>query len=258
MTTGQDNLLISLPFSERTDFAQSSRYFWDSRRRGKEQFVIIQHTHSGIGMFELDGMHLPVPPEHAFIAVVPEASSYYYPREATEPWVFSWINFYGNLGLSLAREFRKTFGPVVPLPHRSPAGRIYHSLVGTESRMAPDRHATSVACYDFLMQWARQLSEPSQRRGDPVDLALEICASRFREPLGVKELAAASGLTREHFTRIFVARTGRSPARYLRDLRVRAAREMLGRGDAPPVREVALRCGFPSVRSLRAALVAEG
>ncbi len=260
MLPNPDDLLISLPFAERENIAHSSRYYWNSAQRGNEQFVIIQRTQTGYGIFEIDGKPWPVPPESAFIAIVPEQSVYYFPKEAQIPWHFSWINFYGNLGISLTREFRNTFGPVLPLPARSEAGRLYRRLAFPEPGSSLDPHKTSAACYTFLMEWARQLTRPMQREGDPVETALALCASRFREPLGVKELAAITGLTREHFTRLFTARTGRSPARHLRDLRVKAAREMIRTqegSNAAPAREVALRCGFPSVRSLKAALAGE-
>jgi transcriptional regulator GlxA family with amidase domain len=120
----------------------------------------------------------------------------------------------------------------------------------------PDPHDASVAGYAFIMEWLRQLSRPALQRGDPVQVALALCAARFREPLGVKELAAQTGLSREHFTRIFTERMGKSPARYLRDLRVSAVQQMMRRQNLP-LKEVALRGGFPSVRSLRQALGAK-
>jgi AraC-like DNA-binding protein len=257
MPSNPDALLISLPFAEKYDSAQSARYYWHSNQRGNEPFVIIQRTLTGSGVFEIGGKAWPVPPQSAFIAIIPENSIYYFPKEAEVPWSFSWINFYGALGVSLAREFRNTFGPVVPLPERTEAARRYHRLALPEDGKIPDPHQASAASYAFLMEWAGQLTRPMQQEGDPVETALKVCAQRFREPLGIKELASMTGLTREHFTRLFTARTGQSPARHLRDLRVAAAREMMQTRPSPhsnPDSEVALRCGFPSLRSLRAAL----
>jgi len=247
-------LLISLPFGNGLTSVNSPRYYWDNAARGNETFVILQWTLEGEGCFEFKGKSWPVRAGEAFVAIVPEASAYAFPKDAAEPWKFAWVNFYGSLGVSLWRQFREVFGPVVSLPNLSPASVMFLKLAELANAGAlQDAHEASAASYAFLMEWTRQLTRPMMQLGDPVQGAVALCAARFREPLGIKELAAQTGLSREHFTRLFTARTGKSPARYLRDLRVNAARQMLRRQSAP-LKEVALRCGFPSVRSLRMAL----
>lgn len=252
MPASDSSFLLYSPFAPHGETIVSTRYYWDNARRGNDRFVIIQKTLSGCGMFETDGKTQAVPEDHAFIAVVPEESVYYYPREATEPWVLSWINIYGEFACRLISSFRQTYGAVLPLPRKSAAGLVYERLSSGLENPA-DSFGNSALCYQFLMEWARQLAQPKLQEQSPVEVALNLCATRFREPLGVKELADATGLTREHFTRLFTEQTGTSPARYLRDLRTRAAREMMEIGGIP-AKEVALRSGFPSVRSLRAAL----
>ena len=254
MSVDPNSLLVSLPFGQSLSSVNSPRYHWDNAIRGKEEFVILQWTLEGEGCFTFKGKHWPVRVGEAFIAIVPEQSSYYFPKQSLEPWKFAWLNFYGVLGVSLMRQFREVFDPVVSLPQRSKASAMFLKLADlANAGDLQDAHEASAASYAFLMEWTRQLTRPMMQRGDPVQVAIALCAARFREPLGIKELAAQTGLSREHFTRIFTDRTGKSPARYLRDLRVNAAREMLGR-QGSPLKEVALRCGFPSVRSLRMAL----
>ena len=61
--------------------------------------------------------------------------------------------------------------------------------------------------------------------------------------LGVEDLAAAAGLNPVYFARQFKLRTGSSPHRYLRSLRVKRAKELL-RNDDMSIAEIALICGF--------------
>jgi transcriptional regulator GlxA family with amidase domain len=103
------------------------------------------------------------------------------------------------------------------------------------------------------MEWVRLLEEPSRRTGDAVETVQRICRMRFREPLGIKQLADMCGVTREHLTREFASRVGMPPATYLRSVRVEAARRMLADGSIP-LGEVAMRCGFPSARALNLAM----
>ncbi len=255
-TSAASSLLISAPFGNRHETVQTTRYHFDNLQRGEAAFVILQRTTEGEGCFAWEGQVHRVPPGHLFIAIVPEASAYYYPAEATRPWSFQWLNFYGPLAIVLMRDFRAAFGPVVPLPENSAPGNLFAKLTGTlKERRFADPYDRSLLCYSLVVEWTRFLSAPLQRKSDPIEVAMSVAAARFREPLGVKELAALSGLTREHFTRLFTTRVGTSPATYLRSLRLEAAHEMLQTAATPPnLREIAMRCGFPSVRSLRHAL----
>lgn len=249
--------MLFSPFGNLRESVQSSRYRWDNLQRGDETFVIIQRTRSGCGAFRVDGRVHPVPVDHAFIAIVPEPSLYFYPRDGQEPWDFHWINLYGAAAISLMTAFRATYGPVLPLPGATPAGKLFMQLTdhATQHGLA-DPFEVSSTCYRFIMEWGRQLSRPLLQQGDPVENALALCALRFRERIGVKELAASTGLSREHFTRLFTQKTGLSPALHLRRLRTAAAREMLARPSVT-LKETALRCGFPSARTLRKALAEE-
>jgi AraC-like DNA-binding protein len=59
---------------------------------------------------------------------------------------------------------------------------------------------------------------------------------------GLDDLAVLAGLNRAHLVRVFRRATGTTPHAYLIDRRVRAARRLLARGEAPA--EVAAACGF--------------
>jgi AraC family transcriptional regulator len=61
--------------------------------------------------------------------------------------------------------------------------------------------------------------------------------------LGIEDLAAAAGLSPVYFARQFKLRTGSTPHRHLRSLRVKRAKELL-RGDYRSIAEIALTCGF--------------
>jgi AraC family transcriptional regulator len=61
--------------------------------------------------------------------------------------------------------------------------------------------------------------------------------------LAVEDMAAAAGLSPVYFARQFKLRTGGSPHRYLRSLRVERARQLLSHDDMS-IAEIALNCGF--------------
>ncbi|HEY2059061.1 MAG TPA: AraC family transcriptional regulator [Amycolatopsis sp.] len=71
----------------------------------------------------------------------------------------------------------------------------------------------------------------------------ELMAERLGEPLGLAELADATGLSVSRFSRRFKARTGLPPHRYLLRLRVEQAGLLLRTG-TEPIADIAARCGF--------------
>jgi AraC-like DNA-binding protein len=92
---------------------------------------------------------------------------------------------------------------------------------------------------------AAQWTQPrAVRSADPrIRLAVDLIHSRFAEPLAIDDIAAAAQMSRFHFSRRFLAVTGKSPYRYLLDVRLKRAAELLRRGRLS-VTEVAFETGF--------------
>jgi AraC-like DNA-binding protein len=78
--------------------------------------------------------------------------------------------------------------------------------------------------------------------------AKDLADSRYFEPLGVAELAAAAGLSRAHFSREFRRAFGESPHAYLLTRRLERAATLL-RSTDHSVLEICLTVGLQSVGS---------
>lgn len=223
------------------------RYRWNCWERGDRPFVILQWTRSGAGVYENKQGRWPVPAHHAFVAVVPERSTYYYPAEARDPWVFTWVNFYGTLACDLFRKFQSEFGPVIPLSAQGASAAALRRLLTLTGRT--DRSRVSLQAYAFILEWWREASRPADDSEAGLARALRFCRDHFREPLGVKQIAHEAGMSREHFSRTFTKHTQESPAAFLRRLRVEESARLL-RETSLPLREIAMRSGFYSARHL--------
>lgn len=244
------DIAITVPYSNVGETVTSPRYRWNCFDRGDEPFVTIQWTLSGSGVYEDEHGPKPVPPEHAFIAIVPERAVYYYPPTNQEPWVFTWLNFYGSFACEIMRRFKAEFGPVVPLSSRGAAAASLRRLLAmTSPGEAPDRSRVSLQSYAFLLEWWREASQPARSTEKGLARAIRFCREHFREPLGVKQLAQEAGMSREHFSRIFHQHVGHSPGAYMRNLRVNEAAQLL-RETGLPLREISMRCGFYSSQHL--------
>ncbi|CAO3439754.1 helix-turn-helix domain-containing protein [Azospirillum endophyticum] len=105
-----------------------------------------------------------------------------------------------------------------------------------------------------LLLRALEARQPSASvPADPIDRALALMAERCDEPLTVAELAEAAGLAPSRFHERFRARTGRTPASLLADLRLDRAEALLREG-CLPLAEVALAVGFSDQSALTRSL----
>ena len=80
---------------------------------------------------------------------------------------------------------------------------------------------------------------------NPVQKALWFVESHLREPIALEEIAAHSGVSPYHLTRVFDAVTGHSLMRYVRARRLSEAARQLCNG-APDILNVALDAGYGS------------
>ena len=85
----------------------------------------------------------------------------------------------------------------------------------------------------------------SGRRGTShvVTLVADLIAERPHLPFSVNELAAASRMTRSHFSKLFRERVGRSFSTYVAERRIALAKELL-RNPMLNISEVGGRCGY--------------
>jgi AraC-like DNA-binding protein len=77
---------------------------------------------------------------------------------------------------------------------------------------------------------------------DAVARARDYLVENYASDIGLEELAAVAGLSRAHLIRAFRRKFHVTPHAFLTDLRIRAARRRLQRGD--PLAEIAFDCGF--------------
>ncbi|MFW5846092.1 MAG: helix-turn-helix domain-containing protein [Planctomycetota bacterium] len=96
-----------------------------------------------------------------------------------------------------------------------------------------------------LLLWADAVNPRAHAPHENEQVAAAVLHLRlhFDEPLSVADLAAASGWTPSHFAHRFRAATGLSPMRYLEEVRIRNACDLLRETDWD-IGTIALRCGF--------------
>ncbi len=122
---------------------------------------------------------------------------------------------------------------------------IYRSWLAKKSDYQP----TSMSLLYGIIADMSELKERS-RRGKEKNViysSVLYIKEHFCDPsLGMDEIAAASGISRTHFGRVFKEMYGETPKRYIERLRFERARELVS-ADGLTVSEIAEMCGFSDV-----------
>jgi transcriptional regulator GlxA family with amidase domain len=102
-------------------------------------------------------------------------------------------------------------------------------------------------------QFSRVLEAQSSLR-KPLHETLVWATDNLDKDLSVENLAARAAMSRRNFTRVFAAELGTSPAHYVEQLRIEAARRLLEESPGG-VEEIAGACGFSSAELMRRAFL---
>lgn len=101
------------------------------------------------------------------------------------------------------------------------------------------------------LQFSRNNKLPAQGRSVLQSVQRWIAANPAAD-LSVPRLAERAGLSARHFARLFQHEVGVTPAAWVEEARIAAARKLLERGDQSP-KQVAALCGFSNADVLRRA-----
>jgi transcriptional regulator GlxA family with amidase domain len=100
-------------------------------------------------------------------------------------------------------------------------------------------------------QFSASLSLQASDRAPLRDLQVWLL-DNLREPLTVERMAAQAGMSPRNFARVFAEQIGVTPARFVSQVRVEAARRRLEES-SQPIELIAEECGFGSAESMRGA-----
>lgn len=233
-----------MPTSAGYEIAADASYSWDGLQRGQSSFVVVQHTLAGAGRLRYERQRRTVAPGETMLVMIPHDHRYWI--EDGERWEFFWIAMAGREALRLHRAILETAGPVFRLRADTVAGlaRMSLDLRDAKARAAGEAsaiaYAATMAIYDDLLGGD---GRPRTMRSRSVEQALSYIRQNLDAPLDVEELAAAAGLSRSHFSRMFRSCEGISPAEYVFSERMRRATSLLASGDLP-VKQISRECGF--------------
>lgn len=231
----------------RTDPAS---YHWDGMRRLAPRdppLFFFQLTLAGWGHFQLYGKApQKVSAGAGFLAIIPSRHRYYLPEDSPG-WTFAWVGIYHPYLLARVTRQVAASGPLVASPPDGPLTASTLRLVrGAIKKDFADPFEVELALFELVLAYERSVKQARDSSGEGRRLLDAVRASILAglpKNVGVETLAAEHGMSRSHFSHVFRARTGLTPAHFATEVRIQQAARLLLDTRAP-LKQVAQACGF--------------
>lgn len=233
-----------MPTSCGVQQARPPDYDWSGTNRGRAEFVVFQYTLDGGGLLAWEGREIPLPPGSAMLVRIPHAHRYRVHPE-TGFWQFLYLCATGREVLRATALVHEHSGPVLPLAPDGPTLALATELLETActDRLASPFRASALAYSLFMALLDETLASGEALRRHLTEAAAQYCREHLADRITVPALARLCGLSQWHFSRLFKAEHGLSPAAFLQVERVREAVRLLQDTDAP-LKAIAGQCGF--------------
>jgi AraC-like DNA-binding protein len=171
-----------------------------------------------------------------------------YGTSSKQPWELYWIRVEGRPLDRVASLLEIRSQPVIRNFNTRAASlefeRIFHHMIGTRPSEAALVNAAVTAI--IALAFEARLSDTDEIRPElpmPVQKALEKMRLYFHTAIRVSDLAALSGMSESHFSRLFKSCIGTSPIDWLRRERINQAKHRLIESE-DPVKEIARQVGY--------------
>lgn len=219
-------------------------YDWDGIKRGTSEFVLFQHTLAGEGRLTFEGTTHVVHPGQTMLLSFPHANRYWLPKQGT--WEFFYLVLRGAEILRLWDIAIDRAGPLVRFEESGPSLLNAATLCerALSGKIRSPLEASALA-YALAMDVVSSTFDLDRDSPPFVRKVLAYCRRRLSDAIGVEEMAQAAGVSRSQLSRDFRHKLGVSPARYLTELRLDVALELVRKGELS-IKEVADRVGFAS------------
>lgn len=209
-------------------------------------------TLDGKGILEVGKKRYDCIPGTAFLYRDSDPTvSYYFPRDGRKKWRFLWINFMGETSSHIISEINRMYGYFFPIGRNSGLENrllAYRKYAGATFSQSPLEAAQMV--FELL----QSLCQPAERQFDLPrksrqvrDIQSEI-QNAFNESLTTTTLAKRLGITREHLSKSFRAKTGRTFQDYREEQRLNEALTLLLKSNLS-CKEIAVLCHYGSYSS---------
>ena len=221
----------------------SKNYYWNNSKR-KDFHCIFQYTLSGKGAIKIGNkLHYQYPGD-AFFIDVPSKTEYFLPENSTN-WEILYLEFSKEV-LPIMHRIYAQFGPIL---HLSDNKEILKTLLNifkfAENGTISQIYKNSNIAYSFLMELCSYSAQNQYTISEQITKAQKYIENNYSDAsISLDDLAEVSNLSKFYFTHEFKKQVGIPPGKYLIEVRLKNAAEMLVTKKDLNIEEIAFLSGF--------------
>lgn len=174
---------------------------------------LLHYVVSGYGTFERGGQTYSVSPGKIFVIQPYEET--FYKADQQQPWSYIWVGF--TAGVELPETLQQ------PVLRCAGAGSLFEEM----KHCRDFENGRSAFLAGKLWELLALLQEQTEQQTDYVEKAIHFMRSEYMLNITVQGLADRLNLDRCYFSVLFKERTGVPPVRYLMQLRMEKAAELM-------------------------------
>lgn len=221
----------------------SHSYSWDNYTR-RDAHCLIQFCLDGEGALLVDDILFPIRPGQAFVIDIPGHSRYFLPQHST-CWEFMYFEFSKEC-LPLLRKLYGHSGPVVEVGLGTPLAQKMEVLF--QKALQDDissLYENSRLAYGLWMDLMSCVLSASQEKRSRADVAKAYIDQNYScETLNLDLIADHAGLSKYYLCKEFQRKFGITPGKYLREVRIAKACNLLMTNTEYSMEEIAHRVGY--------------
>lgn len=183
-------------------------------------YWLLHYVVSGTGIFRREGNTWQVKAGEIF--VIPPCMETYYEADGSDPWQYIWVGFQADMELPEVLH--------QPVIRCRGADRIFAAMRSCHGM----KNGKSAFLSGRLWELMCAVMEEGKTDTDYIEKALSIMRAEYDRPINASQIAQRVGLDRSYFTTLFKIQVGQTPGKYLADLRLEKARELMTVHGEPP------------------------
>ncbi|MGN1422589.1 MAG: AraC family transcriptional regulator [Oscillospiraceae bacterium] len=201
-------------------------------------------TSSGAGSLIVDGREYRQEKGSVFY-LAPGIPHEYYP--ADDSWVTNWVVFRGSCSTDLLKNMgfdRFAYSDCCDIPR---CEKLFRRIYSAAADPINGGESASVPIYEFILAMRGEMLPHSRvfsGRSNIVAEALMYIDGNYMRDIAVETLAGLSGVTVQHFCRVFRSEMQMRPLEYIARRRIAEAKALLT-GTALEIGEIGKRVGYP-------------
>lgn len=210
----------------------SDAYDWNGLERGETGKIVFQYTLAGEGCIRIDDWTYSLKGGDAFLVNIPSNHRYYLPDRSSS-WEFIYLTIYGREAEDCFETIKEKEKQILHLDvDAPPVQQIFQLLDKAAAAELNDAYDASTYAYAFIMDLYRHaFSRQVQTWPVAVSKVVIFIQGHFADPIALDDMVEVAGISKYHFTRLFLDTTQQTPIQYLTKVRINKAVGLLKNKD---------------------------